>query len=408
MSEQVIVIGGGPAGMMAAYTAASGGDAVILCEKNEKLGKKLYITGKGRCNLTNFCDQETFLKNVVHHPRFLYSSISRFDREDLMDFITRYGCRLKVERGQRVFPESDKSSDIIKAFRKALESAGVEVRLNTPVISIVTQEDEAVGVKLADGTVLEGDKIIVATGGLSYRSTGSDGWGLDAAEKLGHKVTPCRPSLVGLKTKETWPAQVQGLALKNVDVTLTHKGKKMRTERGEMLLTHFGVSGPLILTDSAYMDDAPETYRLILDFKPALSDQKLDQRIQREIKANDRKQVVHALASLFPKKLMPIVLDLAGVDKTKTANQITKAERRAIVDALKRQTLQISDFLDINTAIVTSGGVSVKEIDPKTMASKRIRHLYFAGEMIDVDGLTGGFNIQIAATTGFVAGTRSE
>lgn len=408
MSEQVIVIGGGPAGMMAAYTAASGGDAVILCEKNEKLGKKLYITGKGRCNLTNFCDQETFLKNVVHHPRFLYSSISRFDREDLMDFITRYGCRLKVERGQRVFPESDKSSDIIKAFRRALESAGVEVRLNTPVTSIVTRENEAVGVKLADGTVLKGDKIVVATGGLSYRLTGSDGWGLDAAEKLGHRVSPCRPSLVGLKTKETWPAQVQGLALKNVDVTLTHKGKKVRTERGEMLLTHFGVSGPLILTDSAYMDDAPETYRLILDLKPALSDQTLDQRIQRELKVNDRKQVVHALASLLPKKLMPIMLDLAGVDRTKTANQITKTERRAIVDALKRQTLQISDFLDINTAIVTSGGVSVKEIDPKTMASKRIRHLYFAGEMIDVDALTGGFNIQIAATTGFVAGTRSE
>lgn len=408
MSENVIVIGGGPAGMMAAYSAASEGSTVILCEKNEKLGKKLYITGKGRCNLTNFCDQETFLKNVIHHPRFLYSSISRFDRENLMDFVTDNGCELKVERGQRVFPKSDKSSDIIKAFRRALISAGVEVRLNTPVASIVTQDDEALGVKLNDGTTLEADKIIVATGGLSYRSTGSDGWGLQAAKALGHTVTPCRPSLVGVKTKETWPSQVQGLALKNVDVTLVHKGKKLRTERGEMLLTHFGVSGPLILTDSAYMDDAPETYQLILDLKPALTDQKLDQRIQRELRANERKQVVHALGSLLPKKLMPIMLNLAGVDQTKTANQITKAERHAVVDALKRQKLQISDFLDINTAIVTSGGVSVKEINPKTMASKKIRHLYFAGEMIDVDALTGGFNIQIASTTGFVAGTRSE
>jgi predicted Rossmann fold flavoprotein len=407
MQQQVIVIGGGPAGMMAAIAAASCGETTLLLEKNEKLGKKLFITGKGRCNLTNDCDQDTFLKNVVHHAQFMYSSISRFDHTRLMDFITDQGCRLKVERGHRVFPVSDKSSDIIKAFERGLGRYGVEVRLNTPVESIVTEGGKAVGVKLENEQVIRGEKIIVATGGLSYRSTGSDGWGLKTARRLGHDIVPCRPSLVGLKTKENWPQKVQGIALKNVEVTLVHRKKKLRTERGEMLLTHFGVSGPLILTDSAYMDRPASEYHLILDFKPALTEKQLDQRIQREIRANENKQIVHAVASLLPKKLIPVLLDLADVDQLKKANQITKGERQRMIGALKHQVLTIEDFCDINTAIVTSGGVNVKEINPKTMASKKIEHLYFAGEILDVDALTGGFNIQIAATTGYVAGMRS-
>jgi predicted Rossmann fold flavoprotein len=407
MDQRVIVIGGGPAGMMAAYAAASCGASAVLFEKNEKLGKKLFITGKGRCNLTNDCDRDTFLQHVVHHAPFMYSSIARFDHENLMDFISEHGCKLKVERGHRVFPVSDKSSDVIKAFERALDQCGVEVHLNTPVQSIVVENQKAVGVKLTDQRVIRGDKIIVATGGLSYRSTGSDGWGLKIAGQLGHDIVPCRPSLVGLKTKEKWPQKVQGIALKNVEVTLARRKKKIRTERGEMLLTHFGVSGPLILTDSAYMDRPPEEYRLILDFKPALSEQQLDQRIQREIRANENKQIVHALASLLPKKLIPVLLDLAGVDKIKKANQMTKAERQRIIEALKHQVLTVVDFCDINTAIVTSGGVNVRDINPKTMASKKIEHLYFAGEVLDVDALTGGFNIQIAATTGFAAGMRS-
>ncbi|MGN0193850.1 MAG: NAD(P)/FAD-dependent oxidoreductase [Pseudoramibacter sp.] len=408
MHQKVIVIGGGPAGMTAAIASASCGEPTVLLEKNEKLGKKLFITGKGRCNLTNDCDQDTFLKNVVHHSRFMYSSISRFDHERLMALIEDKGCRLKVERGHRVFPVSDKSSDVIKAFERALDQYGVDVHLNTPVQSLVVEDGSAVGVKLENGRTIPGKKIIVATGGLSYRSTGSDGWGLKTARLLGHDVVPCRPSLVGLKTKEDWPKKVQGIALKNVEVTLARRKKKIRTERGEMLLTHFGVSGPLILTDSAYMDRPPEEYRLILDFKPALSEKQLDQRIQREINANENKQIVHAVASLLPKKLIPVLLDLAGIDKVKKANQMTKAERHRLIDALKHQVLTVEDFCDINTAIVTSGGVNVKDIDPKTMASKKIAHLYFAGEVIDVDALTGGFNIQIAATTGFAAGMRSE
>jgi predicted Rossmann fold flavoprotein len=406
--KKTIVIGGGPAGMTAALAAAKSGDSVILLEKNEKLGKKLYITGKGRCNLTNDCDARTFLDNVVHNARFMHSAIAGFSHWDLMDLIASQGCPLKVERGNRVFPVSDKSSDIIRAFGKALSTARVEVRLHAEATAISAAADRAVGVTLAGGETLAADKVVMATGGLSYRSTGSDGWGLREAERLGHTLTPCRPSLVGVKTKEAWPKALQGLTLKNIEAAL-YCGERLRSKlRGEVLMTHFGLSGPLILTFSALMDEAPERYRVVLDLKPALAETQLDVRLLRDFDRFKNRRISHTLEALLPRRMIPVILAAAGVAGDKKTNQISRAERKALAAALKHLPLAIQGFYDPNTAIVTAGGVSTAEINPKTMASKRIAGLYFAGEMIDVDGFTGGFNIQIAASTGFAAGTRRE
>lgn len=394
--------------MTAALAAAKSGDSVILLEKNEKLGKKLYITGKGRCNLTNDCDARTFLENVVHNARFMHSAIAGFSHWDLMDLIEAQGCPLKVERGHRVFPVSDKSSDIIRAFGKALGAAQVDVRLQAEAAAILVEADRAVGVTLAGGETLAADKIVMATGGLSYRSTGSDGWGLREAERLGHSLTPCRPSLVGLKTKEAWPQTLQGLTLKNIEAAL-YCGKRLQTQlRGEVLMTHFGLSGPLILTFSALMDEAPEQYRVVLDLKPALAEAQLDARLLRDFDQFKNRQIDHTLEALLPKRMIPVILELAGIAGDKKTNQISRAERKALGVAVKQVPLTVRAFYDPNTAIVTAGGVATAEINPKTMASKRIAGLYFAGEMIDVDGFTGGFNIQIAASTGFAAGTRRE
>lgn len=407
--NRIIIIGAGPAGMACAIAAADYFESVVVLEKNEKPGKKLYITGKGRCNVTNACDDEAFMNSIVHNSRFMYSAFRQFDNRDWMDLIEAAGCPLKVERGQRVFPVSDKSSDIIRALGRAMADRGVELRLGTKVKEIAVDDSRvATGVRLSDGTVLTADRVVIATGGLSYVSTGSDGWGMAEAGRLGHRIVPCRPSLVGLDTREKWPGELQGLTLKNVDVTLRHRNKGVETLRGELLLTHFGISGPTVLSLSAKMDADPAEYTVEVDLKPALTDKQLDQRILRDFEKFNNRDLRNGLGELLPSRMIPVVLSLAGIDGDKKVNQIGKDERKKLVRVLKGMSLQITDFYDMNTAVVTSGGVDVREINPKTMESKLIPHLHFAGEIIDVDGLTGGFNIQIAASTGYAAGRVSE
>ena len=404
-----LVIGGGPAGMTAAIAAADAGDEVTLIERNEKLGKKLYITGKGRCNLTNICDDEVFFKNVVHNGRFLFSAMSRFNRWDLMGLIEDNGCPLKTERGGRVFPVSDKSSDVIKAYKKALDTRGVNIEYNAKVTdlnSLKTNETVRItGVKLSDGRTLDADKIILAAGGNSYRQTGSDGNGYAFAKALGHHIVAPRPSLIGLVCRENWPGELSGLTLKNVDVMLLHHGKKIKCLRGEVLLTHFGLSGPVILTMSAYCDDNPKNYTLSIDLKPALTDKQLDARILRDFEQVPNKKIDNALKKLLPVSLITVVRKMAGIDAEIKVNALDKASRKRLVYQIKNLTFHITDFFDPNTAIVTSGGIDTREINPKSMASKLVDGLYFAGEIIDVDAVTGGFNIQIAASTGFAAGS---
>ena len=412
-APHVIVIGGGPAGMCAALAAASVGCDVDLFEQNEKLGKKLYITGKGRCNLTNDCDRETFFENVMRNPRFLYSAYAAFNQYDLMDLIENAGCPLKTERGNRVFPVSDKSSDIIKAFSKALDPAGVRVHFNSKVMQILTEpcEDDGTkvtGVMLDDGRRFFADRVIMATGGVSYRSTGSDGFGLKLAGELGHNLTPVRPSLVGLTTKEDWPAQLQGLSLRNVTLTLKKNDKRIYKEQGEMLFTHFGISGPLVLTASAKMDGAPADYKVELDLKPALSEEQIRNRILRDFEKHSKKKLENGLAELLPKRMIPIVIQQAGIDPKKYINQIVKKERIKLEQLLKCLPISITGFAPMDTAIITAGGVSVKDVRSKDMTSKKVQGLSFAGEMLDVDALTGGFNIQIACSTGWLAGINAE
>ncbi|MDD2414440.1 MAG: NAD(P)/FAD-dependent oxidoreductase [Eubacteriaceae bacterium] len=404
-----LIVGGGPGGILAALSAREQGREVFLVEQNEKLGKKLYITGKGRCNLTNACDSQTFFSNIIRNPRFMYSALYGFDQQALMNLVEAEGCPLKIERGERVFPVSDKSSDIIRALQKALQKRGVQIMLNTRVENIMLDSagTMAVGVALKTGQKITADKIVMATGGITYRSTGSDGSGLAMVKKLGHHIIPCRPSLTGLETREGWPARAQGLTLKNVDVSLWHNEKDIKTIRGEVLLTHFGVSGPVILSMSAFIEQDPQAYHLTLDLKPALSDQQLNDRVLRDFEEFNNKDLDNALVQLLPGKMIPIVLNLSELDVRKKVNQITKAERKKLIYRLKHLELQVTDYYDTNAAIVTAGGVDVKEVDPKTMASKKIDHLFFAGEMLDVDGLTGGFNIQIAASTGYAAGRES-
>lgn len=405
---KTLVIGGGPAGMMAAAASAAQGHETHLYEKNEKLGKKLYITGKGRCNLTNDCSREVFFDQIMRNPRFMFSAFGAMDNRGLMTMIEKAGCPLKVERGQRVFPVSDKSSDIIRAFGRILQEAGVHVHLNAPVEALMVEaggEKSLVrGLRLKSGEEVEGDRVILATGGLSYRSTGSDGFGMKLAEELGHRIVPCRPSLVGLLTREHWPAALQGLSLRNVAVTLYRGSKKIDWEQGEMLFTHFGVSGPLILTQSARVAGDPADYSLMLDLKPALDESQIRLRVQRDLEKYHNKQFINAMGDLLPTKLIPVFADLTGIPRDKRVNQLTKKERQSIEKLLKGLQIHITGFAPMDTAIITAGGVDVREIDPRTMASKKAEGLYFAGEMIDVDALTGGFNIQIAASTGWLAG----
>lgn len=402
---RVAVIGGGAAGQIAAIKAAENGHRVTIFEQNEKLGKKLFITGKGRCNVTNAADREGFFRHVVRNPRFLYSAYAHFDSAAIMALIETAGVPLKVERGQRVFPASDHSSDILKALEKTVRARGVSVRLNTRVSAILTSGGAVSGVRVGE-TVEPFDAIILATGGLSYPSTGSTGDGFRFAQALGHTVVPPKGSLVPFETAEPWCATLSGLTLKNVTLTAYNKkGKEVYSELGEMLFTHFGVSGPLVLSASALVAEEPEGTVLSIDLKPGLSEEQLDARLLRDLAANAKKTFAGALYGLLPQKLLGVVLRCAGIDGAAQAGNCTKAQRRALIETLKGLKLHVTGARPIAEAIVTRGGVSVSEVNPSTMESKKVANLYFAGELLDTDAFTGGFNLQIAWSTGALAGS---
>ena len=407
--KKVVVVGGGAAGMMAAIAAADAGAEVVLYEHNEKLGKKLFITGKGRCNVTNAGDMENLFANVMTNDKFLYSAFYTFDNRAVMDFIEQAGCPLKVERGDRVFPVSDHSSDIIAAFQRQLRSRNVKIELNCGVKEILyRQEDDMTvteGVLLENGKCIKADSVIVATGGISYASTGSTGDGYDFAQKAGHKITEQKPSLVPFNIKEDWCKDAMGVSLKNVSLRLVCGKKEIYNGFGEMLITHFGISGPLVLSASSYYVSKAkgETYAYI-DLKPALTTEQLDKRVLRDFEENKNKQFKNALNHLFPMKLIPVMIKLSGIDPDKKVNEITKEERKAFVDLIKNVPMTIAGVRDFKEAIITKGGVHVKEVNPSTMESKKAAGLYFAGEVLDLDALTGGYNLQIAWSTGYLAG----
>ncbi len=404
--NQAVVIGGGAAGMMAAAAAAENGRPVILLEKNEKLGKKLYITGKGRCNVTNACERDKFFENIVSNPKFLYSAFHTFDNKRLENFLEENGCRLKEERGERVFPVSDHASDVTAAFERFLKKNGVQVRLRSEVRAIETEDEKITGVRLADGSVIPAGTVIVATGGLSYQSTGSSGDGHRMARELGHKVTDCAPALVSLETEVDWCKKLQGLSLKNVSLTMSCGKKKLFQGFGEMLFTHYGVSGPLVLSASSFYGRKKGTNAVVLtiDLKPALSEEQLDKRMLRDFEENRNRQFKNALGGLYPAKLISVMIERSGIDPEKKVHEVTKQERRRLVELTKAFTLQVRGKRGFDEAVITQGGVSVKEVNPSTMESKLVRGLYFAGEVLDLDGLTGGFNLQIAWSTGYLAG----
>jgi hypothetical protein len=401
----VVVIGGGPAGMMAAGQAAQNGAQVVLLERNDRLGKKLVITGKGRCNVTNHADLNTLIKNVPGNGRFLYSAFTAFGSQDLEQLLEQYGVPLKVERGNRVFPRSDRSFDVVDGLRRFLHQQGVNVQLQMRVEEIQTQGGQVTGV-VANGQHFPADAVIICTGGSSYPATGSTGDGFRFAERLGHTVVPPRPALVPLEVEEEWPKLLTGLPLKNVLLTLLSAGKPLGEEFGEMLFTHFGISGPIVLTLSRLVTHQSEKNKITasINLKPALSPEQLDQRLQRDFAKYQRKQLKNGLDELLPRRLISAVIAEAKLDEEKPVNQITHAERQQLIQALTGLSLTITGTRPLEEAIVTAGGVTVKEINPKTMQSKLIAGLFFAGEVIDIDGYTGGFNLQVAFSTGFVAG----
>lgn len=409
--SHVIVVGGGAAGMFAAIAAAKNGHQVTLYEKNEKLGKKIFITGKGRCNITNAADMEELFDAVVTNSKFLYSSFYGYTNQNVIDFFEDAGVPVKIERGNRVFPISDHSSDVIRALEREMKKVGVKVCLNTEVKSVEAEKGKFDKVVLKDTTTQTADACIVATGGLSYRSTGSTGDGFRFAENVGHKVTQCFPSLVPMETKEPWICELQGLSLRNVEAKILDGKKELYKDFGEMLFTHFGVSGPLIISASSYvgkkfMDKNGQKKELTLeiDLKPALTEEQLDQRVLRDFEENHNRQFKNAITKLFPTKLIPVMLELGGIDSEKKVNSIEKEERKQFVHLIKHFRMTLTGLRDYPEAIITKGGVNVKEIDPGTMESKLVKGLYFAGEVLDLDALTGGFNLQIAWSTGYAAG----
>lgn len=407
--SRILIIGAGAAGSMAAILAAKNGHEVTVFEKNAKTGKKIYITGKGRCNITNAVENTELIKNTIRNPKFMYSAFSAFSSENVINFFENMGCPVKVERGNRAFPVSDHSSDVIKALDKAMENAGVKVRYNTPVESLVISETESEisGIKLRDGKIVEGDKVIIATGGLSYQSTGSTGDGYEFGKQAGHTIKDLRPSLVALEIKEKFIKELQGLSLKNVKVSVKNGKKIIFDELGEMLFTRDGVSGPLILSASSIAGDLfyKEGGSLSIDLKPALSEEELDARLLRDFTEFKAKALKNAFDKLLPKSLIPVFLGRTGIDIEKKAGGLTKQERSVIINLLKHFTLEVIGLKGYEEAVITKGGVAVNEINPKTMESKKIKGLYFAGEVLDVDALTGGFNLQIAWSTGYVAGS---
>lgn len=411
---KVIVIGGGPAGMMSAITASQNGNEVILLEKMERLGRKLLITGKGRCNITSSLPIQEFIQNIPGNGQFLYSAFNNYTNTDIINFLKSEGLEVKEERGKRIFPITDKSLDVLKCFEKKLKALNVKIEYNAEVVSIKKDLDRF-EVELKNGTILNSNKVIIATGGKSYPLTGSTGDGYKLAKQLGHTVTSIKPSLVPFEAydKKTCK-ELQGLSLKNVGIEFKdiEKNKVIYEDFGEMLFTHFGVSGPTILSGSAHLvrykniDDLLKNKKIILkiDFKPALPEEKLDKRILRDFDEEKNKELKHSLDKLLPKKLIPVIIEKSGINPEKRVNEITKQERKNLASLLKSFELEISKFRPIEEAIITSGGINIKEINPKTMESKIVPGLYFAGEIIDVDGYTGGFNLQIAYSTGFTAG----
>lgn len=408
--SKVLIIGGGAAGMMAGVFAARNHHEVHILEKNEKLGKKVFITGKGRCNVANACDTEELFPAVMSNPKFLYSGFYSFGPQDVMNFFEEAGVPLKVERGNRVFPQSDHSSDIIRALERELKKAGAKVHLHTTVKEIVKkpEAEKVTGVILEDGTFMEGDAVIVATGGFSYQSTGSTGDGYRFARELGLKVTDISPSLVPLKTKEDYIPKLQGLSLKNTGLTIKSGKKVLYEDFGEMMFTHFGVTGPMILSASAHIGAKlakAENGELCayLDLKPALTKEQLDARILREFETGQNKQFKNVIGVLFPSSLTPVMLELGGIPAEKKIHDISREERQHFVDLVKAFPFTITGMGEFKEAIITKGGVSVKEINPGTMESKKISGLYFAGEVLDLDAVTGGYNLQIAWSTAYLA-----
>ncbi|MBR5127071.1 MAG: NAD(P)/FAD-dependent oxidoreductase [Roseburia sp.] len=426
--SKVIVIGGGPAGMMAALAAAQTGHEVLLLEKNEKLGKKLYITGKGRCNITNSSDMENLFANVMTNSKFLYSAFYGYDNQMVIDFFEGEGLALKNERGNRIFPVSDHSSDVINTLQRALKRAGVEVKLYTEVEKLLYEERPNAeelekkeahqivrGVQLKSGLVdgkkiVLADAVIVATGGFSYQATGSTGDGYRFAREVGHTVTEIYPALVPFNTREEYVKEMQGLALKNVTVRIFDGKKKLYEDFGEMLFTHFGVSGPLLLSASAMI--APKytskELQMEIDLKPALDAEQLDKRILKDFEEAKNKQFKNSIGKLFPAKMIPVILELSEIDPDKKVNEITKEARASFVKLIKAFPLTLNGLRDFREAIITKGGVKVGEINPSTMESKKVKGLYFCGEVLDLDALTGGYNLQIAWSTGHLAGISVE
>ena len=413
---KVVVIGGGPAGMMAAITSAKNGDNVTLLEKNKSLGKKLLITGKGRCNITSSLPMDEFIKNTPGNGMFLYSAYNSFTNQDIIKFLNEQGLKVKEERGNRIFPVTDKSKDVLDCFEKKLKSLNVKIMYDTKVTDVLVNENnEVTGVKLKNQKIINAEKIILATGGKSYPLTGSTGDGYEILEKLGHTITPIKPSLVPIETYETdLHYSLQGLSLRNVKIKFvdTRKNKEIYEDFGEMLFTHFGVSGPTILSGSAHLvrykkiDDLlqEKNIKLVIDLKPALTEEKLNERILRDFEEEKNKSFKNSLDKLLPQKLIPVIVEYSNINPEKQVNSITKQERIKLVKLLKGFEVTIKKFRKIDDAIITSGGVSIKEVNPKTMESKKIKGLYLAGEILDVDSYTGGFNLQIAYSTGYVAG----
>lgn len=441
--SRVVVVGGGAAGMMAAYAAASIGHQVILLEKNEKLGKKIYITGKGRCNVTNTADKEQFFKNIVTNGKFLYSSVYQFDNQAMVSFLEKYGCPVKTERGGRIFPVSDHAFDVTDALRRAMKEMYVEVRLHTEAKALILKKEQEnlpqeekqkseteeenrslhnrrkketnrqiQGVVLSSRKKLEADAVILACGGLSYPSTGSDGAGYRLAAQAGHSLKTCYPALVPFEIKEPWCKSLQGLSLKNVEIKLVEEGKTkpLYSGFGEMLFTHFGVSGPLVLSASSYYSKTCGSLRttLLLNLKPAMDEETLDKRLLRDFEENSHKAFKNALGGLFPAKLIPVMIELSGIDGEKKACEVTKQERLSFAKLIQNLPLTITGTRGFAEAIITQGGIPVSEVNPSTMESKLCKGLYFAGEMLDIDALTGGYNLQIAWSTGHLAGASVE
>lgn len=401
--DRIIVVGGGAAGMLAAVAAAQNGSAVLLLERNEKLGKKIYITGKGRCNLTNACEVGDFFEHIFVGREFSYSAVYGFNQEDLLALLAQGGLQTKTERGNRVFPVSDKASDVTKSLQVLLDRYGVNVRLNTKVERLLIRDGSVIGVETSQGEQLEGSDVILCCGGKSYPSTGSDGTGYRLAEDAGHKIRKTEPALVPLHSKEEWVHELAGLSLLNISATLWERNRKIDTQFGEMLFTHQGVSGPVVLTLSCLAGNFREAY-LSIDLKPALDEKTLDARILRDFGERKNRDFQNSLDALVPKRLANAVISLSGIEPLKKVNQITTRERALLVDTIKNLRIPLSGKADYREAVITNGGVDPKEVNPSTMESKLIRGLYFAGEMIDVHGYTGGFNLQLAFSMGHLAG----